>query len=66
VRLLEAPGLERAGERLLDDEDDAGAALAQDLADADAVVRRAVCALGEEDDRGRPRGQSVTLASPAG
>ena len=49
--LLEALRLERAGERLLDDEDDPVAAPAQDVADAHAVVRRAERALREEDDR---------------
>ena len=49
--LLEPLGLERPGERLLDDEHDAMAARAQDLADPDAVVGRAVGTLGEEDDR---------------
>ena len=53
--LLEAARLERAGERLLEDEHDAVAALAQHLADARAVVGRAVGALGEEDDRGHRR-----------
>ena len=52
--LLEALRLERARERLLDDEDDAVPALDQDLPDPDAVVRRAVGPLGEEDD-GRHR-----------
>ena len=51
--LLEALRLERAGERFLDDEDDAVAARPQDLADPDAVVGRPVGALGEEDDRPR-------------
>ena len=49
--LLEALGLERPRERLLDDEHDAVAALAQDVADPDAVVGRAEGALGEEHDR---------------
>ena len=49
--LLEALRLERPGERLLDHEHDAVAALAQDVADADAVVGRPEGALGEEDDR---------------
>ena len=49
--LLEALRLERPGERFLDDEHDPMAARAQDLADPDAVVRRAERALGEEDDR---------------
>ena len=50
--LLEALGFEGAGERLLDDEHDAMAPLAQHLPDADAVVRRAVRPFGEEDDGG--------------
>ena len=49
--LLEALRLEAPGERLLDDEHDSMASLAQHLADPDAVVRRAVRALGEEHDR---------------
>ena len=49
--LLEALRLQRPGERLLDDEHDAMAARAQDLADPDAVVGRPEGALGEEDDR---------------
>ncbi len=49
--LLESLRLERAGERLLDHEDDAMPALDEHLADSDAVVRRAIGALGEEDDR---------------
>jgi len=49
-RLLEALRLERAGERLLDHEDDARATLEQHLADADAVVRRPEGAFREEDD----------------
>ena len=48
--LLEALRLERPLEGLLDDEDDAVAAAAEDVADPDAVVRRAVGPLGEEDD----------------
>ncbi len=48
--LLEALRLEASGERLLDDEDDAMPALDEHLADPDAVVRRAVCSLGEEHD----------------
>src|SRR5207253_1506637 len=42
ARLLEPLRLERAGERLLDDEDDARAALPQAAADPGAVVRRPV------------------------
>ena len=49
--LLESLLLERPGERLLDHEDDPVAALAEDLADADAVVGRPEGALREEDDR---------------
>ncbi len=49
--LLESLCLEAPCERLLDHEDDAVAALEQDLTDPDAVVRRAVRALGEEHDR---------------
>ena len=48
--LLEALLLEGAGERLLDDEDDPVPAAPQHVPDADAVVGRAVGALGEEDD----------------
>ena len=48
--LLEALRLERARERLLDDEDHPVTAVAQDLPDPDAVVRRAECSLGKEDD----------------
>ena len=51
--LLEALGLQRPGEGFLDDEHDPMAARAQHLPDADAVVRRAVGALGKEDDRAR-------------
>ena len=49
--LLEALRLERAGEGLLDDEDDPVPARAQDVADPDAVVGRPERSLGEEDDR---------------
>ena len=49
--LLESTRLERAGERLLEDEDDAVPALAQHGPDAGAVVGRPVGALREEDDR---------------
>ena len=49
--LLEALLLERPRERLLDHEHDPVPALPQRLADADAVVRRPVGPLGEEDDR---------------
>ena len=48
--LLESLRLERAGEGLLDDEDDAVPAFDEYLADPDAVVRRAVGPLREEDD----------------
>ena len=48
--LLEALCLERSGERLLGDEDNPVAAGAQDVGNADAVVRRPVGALGEEDE----------------
>ena len=48
--LLESLRLEASRERLLDHEDDAMAALDEHLADPDAVVRRPVGALGEEDD----------------
>ena len=51
VRSSKPLRLERPRERLLDDEDDPVPAPAQHVADADAVVRRAECALGEEDDR---------------
>ena len=51
--LLEPLGLERPGERLLDDEHDPMAARAQHVADPDAVVGRAEGALGEEDDGAR-------------
>ena len=59
--LLEAARLERAGERLLEDEDDAVPALAQHGADARAVVGRPVA---------RPRGRrrsspSASAARPA-
>ena len=59
--LLEALRLEVARERLLDDEDDAVAALAENVADADAVVRRPEGALGEEDD-GRHGWEVSTIA----
>ena len=49
--LLESLGLQVPREGLLDDEHDAVPALAQHLPDPDAVVRRAVRPLGEEDDR---------------
>src|SRR5262249_34475280 len=49
--LLEALRLEAARERLLDDEDDAVAALLQHLADGDTVVRRPVRALRKENER---------------
>ena len=60
--LLEAARLERARERLLDDEHDAVPALAQHGADADAVVGRPVGALGEEDDRGHRRQGALCAA----
>ena len=47
--------VERAGERLLDDEDDAVPAAAEHVADADAVVGRPVRALGEERNGRHPR-----------
>ena len=49
--LLESLRLERACEGLLDDEHDPMATPAQDVTDADAVVRRAERALRKEDDR---------------
>ena len=49
--LLEAFRRQRAGERLLDDEDHPVTALAQHVRDADAVVRRAEGAFREEDHR---------------
>ena len=49
--LFEAVGLQPAGERLLDDEQDAVPAPLQDLADPDAVVGRAERALGKEHNR---------------
>src|SRR6187431_3228869 len=49
--LLETLRLERPGERLLHDEDDAVASRAKHVADTDAVVRRAERTLREEDDR---------------
>src|SRR4051812_7609217 len=49
-RLLEALGLERAGERLLDDEDDPDSPFPQYLADPDAVVGGPVRAFREKDD----------------
>ena len=48
--LLEALGFEVAGEGLLDDEDDPMPALAQDLSDPDAVVRRPERPFWEEHD----------------
>ena len=48
--LLESLRLERAGEGLLDHEDDAVPSLDEHLADPDAVVRRPVGPLGKEDD----------------
>ena len=61
--LLEPLRLERAGERLLDDEHHPVAAPAQHVADPDAVVRRPVRALGEEHDRAHARARY--LAGPA-
>ena len=58
---LEALRFEDAGERLLDDEDDPMPALAQHLADPDAVVRRAERPLGEEHDG---RHDDATLSRP--
>jgi hypothetical protein len=49
--LLEPLRLERPGEGLLDDEHDAMAALAEHVADPDAVVRGPVGPLGKEGDR---------------
>ena len=68
--LLEALRLERAGERLLHDEDDPMAARAEDVPDADAVVRRSEGALGEEHDRpgvghARPPGGSMLTGEPS-
>src|SRR5439155_23494164 len=60
-RLLEALRLERARERLLYHEHDSGSAGLKDLPDADAVVRRAVRALREEDD-GWPVAQAFDSA----
>ena len=62
--LLEALGLEGPGERLLDDEDDAVAPLAQHVPDPDAVVRRAEGTLGEEDDRARVGHVSLASVPP--
>ncbi len=61
--LLEALRLEVPRERLLDDEDDARAPRPEHLADPHAVVRGAVRALGEEDDRrtGSAHGTSLSL-----
>src|SRR6185312_12216754 len=53
--LLEALRIERARERLLDDEADAVPAAAEDVADADAVVGRPVRAFGEERNGRHPR-----------
>jgi hypothetical protein len=49
--LLESLRLEVARERLLDDEDDVVTALAEHVANADAVVRRPKRTLWEERDR---------------
>ena len=65
--LFEPLRLEIACERLLDDEHHAMTALAEHLADPDAVVRRAVGALGEEDDGGvlaRHQRESAKLWNP--
>jgi hypothetical protein len=59
--LLEAFRRQRAGERLFDDEDHPVAALAQDVRDPDAVVRRAEGAFREEDHRS---GRSVVRHRP--
>src|SRR5262249_884699 len=48
--LLEPLRVERPRERLLDDEDDVMPTPAEDVADADAVVRRSERPFGEEDD----------------
>src|SRR5207244_305604 len=58
---LEPLGFERARERLLDHEHDPNSPGLQDLPDAEAVVRRAVCPLREEDD-GRPVAQAFDSA----
>src|SRR5439155_16975030 len=50
-RFLEPLALERAGEGLLDDEQDAVAAFTKDPPDADAVVGRPEGALRKENDR---------------
>ena len=50
-RLLEPLGLQRARERFLHDEHDPVPAFLQDVADADAVVRRPERPFGEEHDR---------------
>jgi hypothetical protein len=52
--LGETFGLKRALERLLDDEDDLGAAALQLRANADAIIGRAVGPLGKKDDGRRP------------
>ena len=64
--LLEALRLEAACERFLDDEHDPMPALAQNLADPDAVVRRAVGPLGKEDDGGGVAHGQRGCADPCG
>src|SRR4051794_35158220 len=63
--LLEAARLECPGERLLEDEDDAMPALAQDRADAGAVVGRPVRALGKEDDAGHQAWRLAAIVMPS-
>src|SRR5207253_5388055 len=60
--LLEALRLEAPRERLLDDEQDPVPALPEDLADPNAVVRRPVSTLGEEDD-GRHQCRRLSAAA---
>src|SRR4029077_7235084 len=64
--LLEPLFGERAGERLLDHEHDPVSALAQDLANPDAVVGRPERALGKEDDRPLRHAPQPIPASTAG
>src|SRR5581483_6116257 len=61
--LLEALGLQRALERLLDHEDDAMPAPPQDIPDPDAVVRRPERPLGKEDER---LARHVRIGCPTG
>ena len=63
---LEALGLERAGERLLDDEHGSMAARPQDLTDPDAVVGGTERALGKEDDRSRLVAHGLIIAESGG